>query len=1692
MLRKSLLATLLLMALMTPWAAQAQETLTVYDGTNTNTYVPFYGLYADDGVKCEFVIPADSLEDMTGGTISAMKFYLKSVGTNTITPTFTVFVKEVDFTTFTALTGTTGATTVFNNSITFTSNTSEVEVDFPFSSDYSYGGGNLLIGIYQDAALGSGNYSATAWYGVTQSSNTAWSGSGNGTGRQFLPKTTFTYEPAATDCPNPKTLVASDVTTHGATMTWTMDDETSEYNFNLEYKKTTEGETEWHRIELDNVRTYPLTGLDAETEYQVRIQTVCDPENDKWKNASNFTTLVACPAPTNLAVTDGSITSTEAIVTWEGTSNSYVVMVGQENLILNANFEDNAIPATFTNSTTYPWTVTAGGANGSSYCAIPGNKGVNSSTSDLTYAVTGPCTVSFMAKVSSESGYDYGRFLIDNTQKMQISGTQDWTSYSYEVTEGTHNLVWRYYKDSSSASGSDLFYIDNIVISAGVASWTEYETANDTYIFEGLTPNTSYQVKVKGNCGSEGYSAETEPVSFTTEVSCIAPTGLAMVEGYPTAHAASFIWDYESGEVYQYALVQDNVTDPSTIEFNATWNAGDDFPAWDTLNADSDWSFFLRKSCADSDYSEAVYEHFHTLIACPAPTGFVAMPNSITAHTADLTWEGTCESYQVAYRTAAYMDGIDEQFNSTPSGWTRYSGAWNEEDGTGPTSPTSSGWSFGTSNFSNSHAYMNMYSTWKYWLVTPSINVGSNFKLNFDAAYTAYNSTSAPNQTGTDDRFIVLISTDEKVHWTALYEWNNAGTGDAVLNDLPVTFQPVDEIDLSTYEGQTIYIAFYGASTESNTDNHLRIDNVVIGLPVAAGEWQYKTEVTEVPCQLTGLLAETEYEATLLGDCGNEGFSTEVGPIYFTTDIACPAPTALNHANVMSTQADLSWTNGGAEDWVVAYKKTADENFTEVNLGTDDVTIEGTTVTYTLTGLDEETAYTVKVRDNCEASVAGDGMSAWTATTTFTTMAACAVDNVTVSIVGHYTATVNWDGESQTGYTVKYRESAGEDALFSEDFESATSFANWTFTSMNTANNIASGKAGRLAEGAHNGSYGFRFSSYTSADDYNQYLISPELTVTGELKFYAKQYGTGDDIYVGYSTTTSDLDAFTWDETALALSTSWKEFTHELPTNVKYIAFHYYGNYKYYAYVDDITIGAFEVPAGDWQTVTADENTADLTGLTAGIKYDLTVVPNCDETLASEIQQFTTVSENEKYFMTEGDWATATNWEPTGAPTYNQTVELRANVTITGSAEANTISQGTYTITIEDGGKLKTNTGVNATVKKTIRGYGQGVNDEGNPSGYYLIASPITTNYYPKTDGTDGILVGNYDFYSWNYTVDNEWLNYKANQFSMFNSAGNISYGYLYSNEEGTEIAFTGNVKAANASLYRSCTLSTGSYDFPGLYLLGNAYVCDAYLVAGSASGNALPCYKMNETGDGYTTVAAGEAIAPLEGFFFQASNEEGGFSGNVYVTTTRPASNSGSKLNMTVSQGRGVKDNAIIVFGESQKLGKVSFRENSTKIYMPVEGKDYAITNADEQGEMPVNFKAEKNGTYTLSFTAEDVDFSYLHLIDNKTGNDVDLIATPSYTFEALHTDYASRFKLVYAKGNNTSDNFGFINNGNLMILGIEGEATLQVIDVTGRILSSETFSGSYNKAIDAATGVYILRLIQGENARTQKIVVK
>lgn len=108
--------------------------------------------------------------------------------------------------------------------------------------------------------------------------------------------------------------------------------------------------------------------------------------------------------------------------------------------------------------------------------------------------------------------------------------------------------------------------------------------------------------------------------------------------------------------------------------------------------------------------------------------------------------------------------------------------------------------------------------------------------------------------------------------------------------------------------------------------------------------------------------------------------------------------------------------------------------------------------------------------------------------------------------------------------------------------------------------------------------YVIRFSSYSTTDSAGQYMISPELVYSGsndmEVSFIAKahaSYGT-ETFRIGYSTTTNDVDAFTWSEEYTASYTGFNPYYMTIPANAKYAAIHYMSDYQYYLYVDDFAV----------------------------------------------------------------------------------------------------------------------------------------------------------------------------------------------------------------------------------------------------------------------------------------------------------------------------------------------------------------------------------------------------------------------------------------------------------------------------------------------------------------------------------------
>ena len=145
-------------------------------------------------------------------------------------------------------------------------------------------------------------------------------------------------------------------------------------------------------------------------------------------------------------------------------------------------------------------------------------------------------------------------------------------------------------------------------------------------------------------------------------------------------------------------------------------------------------------------------------------------------------------------------------------------------------------------------------------------------------------------------------------------------------------------------------------------------------------------------------------------------------------------------------------------------------------------------------------------------------------------------------------------------------------------------------------------------------------------------------------------------------------------------------------------------------YVDDITIESNVLLSEmNYTTTESPFILNDATNILPETTYMVKVKGFCgdEETEYSEAVTFTTLDENTKIFVIEGEWSNGDNWVPVGVPTIDENVILRAQATVFDVAEANTITiDNAGALTIEDGGQLKTNADVEATMKKFIIGYG--------------------------------------------------------------------------------------------------------------------------------------------------------------------------------------------------------------------------------------------------------------------------------------------------------------------------------------------------------------------------------------------------
>lgn len=468
---------------------------------------------------------------------------------------------------------------------------------------------------------------------------------------------------------------------------------------------------------------------------------------------------------------------------------------------------------------------------GGAYAPTTGNKGRFQSTSNSGYTVLYNYGSSAFPTTASRSA-NRPDIKFTYTEAAAVTCAKITSLASSNITANSATLTWE-----STAEK----YQFVCVLKGVEPAWTDNSQAVKTVTLDTLKSNTEYDFYVRSFC-CETEQGTAKKISFATDLSCYAPTMLAVPEEQVTSESAVVTW-HASGK--------------GETQYQYTYGAYGSEPDWSKavvtsdltvtlsgLNAASMYQVWVRSYCTEEDQSDAVTEYFAT--SC----GAVALP-------------------------------FNEDFSSDVDCWTTknlagYSGVNTKGE------------------FAFAWAATPPYQT----IITPAI-IASEKEVSVTFQYKAH-SSSYP------ESFKVGYST--------------------TTNDLETAFTWSDELKtaLTTYETYSAIlpagVKFVAIQCWSNNQYYLYIDDFSVA----------------------------EYEAP-----------------------KCPAPTALEVSNIAAKTATLAWTSE-ASAW--KYQLSADgENWDEAQAAN--------TNPFELSGLNANTLYYARVQADCGE----EGTSEWSDAVSFQT-----------------------------------------------------------------------------------------------------------------------------------------------------------------------------------------------------------------------------------------------------------------------------------------------------------------------------------------------------------------------------------------------------------------------------------------------------------------------------------------------------------------------------------------------------------------------------------------------------------------------------------------------------------------------------------------------------------------------------------
>jgi hypothetical protein len=467
-------------------------------------------------------------------------------------------------------------------------------------------------------------------------------------------------------CISPSNFTVSNVTPFTANLSWT--GVSGVYNIQLKA-----GNGNWTSVATGvTTTTYTLSGLQDDTDYQVRIQSVCGSETSSWRTQS-FTTPVACPVPTSFVCTD--FTAHTASLSWteNGSAISWTLQYGTNSTFASGTYTEVTLSGN-------PSTTLTGLTTGTNYYArVRANCGSiygNSQWSNsCTFTPSNQVTVCEDFEAYTGTAYNVAGVLPVGWNVI-FTGTS--SAYSPHVATGIYNsAVISSGNGLCFTSGSSNYGTDNYAILPTYDG--TFESITFDYRYESTSRGTLYFGYITDITNANTFvSLQTVPASAT------------------------------QGTNVSYSLVESNIPDGARLAFK--WN-----------HTSSYYTCGIDNVCVTTDLSAN---------ACMAPQSLVVEPSTTSAV---VSWTGEANSYNVRYRTAGTLETYF--FDDFENGIDQWTVIRNGEGTTNTDWHTFDG-NFNNPIEAHSGTYMLIGRSWNSeaynvdnWLITPAVTLNGTLKF---------------------------------------------------------------------------------------------------------------------------------------------------------------------------------------------------------------------------------------------------------------------------------------------------------------------------------------------------------------------------------------------------------------------------------------------------------------------------------------------------------------------------------------------------------------------------------------------------------------------------------------------------------------------------------------------------------------------------------------------------------------------------------------------------------------------------------------------------------------------------------------------------------------------------------------------------------------------------------------------------